>query len=235
MISTTPDNRDAAIVATNLRRLMAKGALTFDDVVAASGLDERTLRAIVRAKSNAHARTLHKLATGFGVSVDELFRPPSQFNPRQFDRATNTLVQSVVASHADMFANWSDADFDELYSRFGTGGQLTEEGVLAGAAAMNAKRDVWRQVSVILESGEADILTEFVDLLYRRTTATPKFSSESRPSAGRRPEHSDQSPSDLRQPADCDHAVVQRLALNKQDGVRDAFGVGDRITCCNLR
>jgi transcriptional regulator with XRE-family HTH domain len=173
MISTTVHNGDAATVALNLRRLMARDAVTFDDVVAASGLDERTLRAIVRGKSNPHARTLNKLANGLGVSVDELFCPPGRFGPRQFDRATNTLVQSVVAAHADIFADWSNAEFDELYSRFGTGGQLTEAGVLAAAADMNAKRDVWRQVNVILESGEAELLTEFVDLLYRRITAGP--------------------------------------------------------------
>jgi transcriptional regulator with XRE-family HTH domain len=172
MISTTPDNRDAALVATNLRRLMARDALTFDDVVAASGLDERTLRAIIRAKSNPHARTLHKLAAGLGESVDELFRPPGRGTSREFDRATNTLVQSVVAAHTDIFANWSDAEFDELYSRFGTGGQLAETGILAAAEAMNAKRDVWRQVNVILESGEAEILAEFVDMLYRRATTS---------------------------------------------------------------
>jgi transcriptional regulator with XRE-family HTH domain len=168
MISTALDNHDAATVAVNLRRLMARDGLTFDEVVVASGLDERTLRAIIRAKSNPHARTLHKLAAGFGVSVDELFCPPGSGGPRQFDRATNTLVQSVVAAHSDLFTNWSDAEFDELFSRFGTGGQLTESGVLAAAEAMNAKRDVWRQVNVILESGEADIFAEFVDVLYRR-------------------------------------------------------------------
>jgi transcriptional regulator with XRE-family HTH domain len=177
MISTTTDNRDAAIVATNLRRLMAKGALTFDEVVAASGLDERTLRAIVRAKSNPHARTLHKLAAGFGVSVDELFRPPGRSASRQFDRASNSLVQSVVAAHAEVFANWSDAELDELCSRFGTGGQLTETGVLAAAEDMNAKRDVWRQVNVVLESSEAELLAEFVNMLYRRATVSPAASN----------------------------------------------------------
>ncbi len=72
------------------------------------------------------------------------------------------------ARRPDVFTDWSDAEFDELFSRFGTGGQLTESGVLAAAEAMNAKRDVWRQVNVILESGEADIFAEFVDVLYRR-------------------------------------------------------------------
>ena len=66
--------------------------------------------------------------------------------------------------------NWSEADFDELYSRFGTGGQLTEAGVLAAADATNAKREVFRQIGVILETSEAELLTKFVELLYARAT-----------------------------------------------------------------
>lgn len=156
----------------NLRRLMAKGGLTFDDVVAASQLDERTLRSVARGNRIPHARTLHKLATGLGVTVEELFQPAGRSSSRHFDRVTNSLVESVVAQHAGKFANWSDADFDELYSRFGTGGQLTEAGVLAAAEAMNAKRDVLRQASVILESSEAELLAEFIQMLFRRATTS---------------------------------------------------------------
>ena len=75
-----------------------------------------------------------------------------------------------MAAHPDVFGNWFEADVDELYSRFGTGGQLTKSGILAAAAAMNAKRQLVRQVSVILESSEAKLLAEFVDILYRRVT-----------------------------------------------------------------
>jgi transcriptional regulator with XRE-family HTH domain len=149
---------------------MARDGLTFDDVVIASNLDERTLRSVARGRTNPHARTLHKLAAGLGVSIDELFRTPGQSSPRRFDRATNSLVQDVVARNLSTFESWSDADFDELFSRFGTGGQLTEAGVLTAAEAMNVKRDVLRRASVILESGEAALLMEFVEMLYRRAT-----------------------------------------------------------------
>jgi transcriptional regulator with XRE-family HTH domain len=169
-ISIAARGGDVALVANNLRRVMAREGLTFDDVVEATGLDERTLRALVRGKNNPHARTLHKLADGLGISIDELFRPLGQTSPRRFDRATNMLVEGVVAAHREKFQNWSEAEFDELYSRFGTGGQLTEAGILAAADAANAKRDLWRQVSVILETSDGKLLTEFVDLLYRRVT-----------------------------------------------------------------
>lgn len=173
LAATSTVQPDAATVAFNLRRHMAREGLTFDDVVAAATLDERTVRGIVRGRTHPHARTLHKLAQGLGIEIDELLRPPGRRAPRAFDRATNSLVESIVTRHAETFAAWSEADFDELYSRFGTGGQLTEPGILTTAEAMNAKRDIGRQVNVILETGEAELLANFVDVLYRRVTATP--------------------------------------------------------------
>src|SRR5262245_38887840 len=171
MASSPSINGDAAIVAGNLRRLMARDNLTFDDVVEATSLDERTLRSLARGVTHPHARTLHKLATGLGVPIDELFQPVARILPRQFDRATNSLVENFVARHPEKFANWSTADFDELYSRFGTGGQLTDDGIAAAADATNLKRELWRRISVILESNETELLTQVVEVLYRRVTS----------------------------------------------------------------
>lgn len=159
--------RSAETVAANVRRLMARDGLTFHDVVEATGLDERTVRGLVRGVNNPHARTLHKFAQGLGVAVDELFQPAAS-SPQAFDRATNPVVESVVEAHAELFETWTEAHFDELYSQFGTGGPLSEAGVLAAAQAINAKRSLLRQVCIILESGESELLADFVQLLYRR-------------------------------------------------------------------
>src|SRR5438093_640274 len=101
LASTSSVHIDAAIVAMNLRRIMARDDLTFDQVVTATELDERTLRSLARGVTNPHARTLHKLAQGLGISIDELFRPVGRAAPRQFDRATNSLVEGVVAGHVE--------------------------------------------------------------------------------------------------------------------------------------
>jgi transcriptional regulator with XRE-family HTH domain len=170
-LSKATPGSSANAIAMNLRRLMARHGLTYDDVVRASGLDERTVRGVARGTNNPHARTLTKLASGLGIDVDELFHQPGQTARQRFDRATNMLVESVVAARGDIFVRWSDAEFDELYSRFGTGGQLTESGILAAAEAMNARRELWRQISIILETGDAALLSEFIQLLYRRATA----------------------------------------------------------------
>ncbi len=67
-----------------------------------------------------------------------------------------------------MFDGWTQADFEELYSRFGTGGALTSSGTAQVVMAMNRKRDVHQKVDVLLETSEADLVIGFVDLLYQK-------------------------------------------------------------------
>lgn len=159
---------------------MARDGLTFGDVVSATGLDERTVRGLVRGKNNPHARTLHKFVSGLGLAIEELFQPVVR-SPRQaFDRSTNPLVSAVVGARSELFSDWGDADFDELFSQFGAGGALNEQGVVAAAEAINHKRLVLRKVAVILESSESELLADFVKLLYRRVTELPQHPTEER-------------------------------------------------------
>lgn len=157
--------------ATNLRRLMARQGLTLEDVVARSGLDERTVKGILAGVNRPHARTLHRLAGGLGVSADELFQDPSLLLHRLFDRRTNPLVEEIVDTNPDVFAGWTEGDFDELYSRFGTGGALSTDGVLAAARIMQRNRQTHRKLSLLLESSEADLVVDLIDAMYRRIAA----------------------------------------------------------------
>jgi transcriptional regulator with XRE-family HTH domain len=158
----------------NLRRLMARLDMTLSEVVDATGLDERTVRSMLHGDTRPHARTLHKLAEGLGIDTDELFVDPYRTAYYAFDKATNPQVALVIEAHPELFADWTDADFAELYSRMAVGGELTEEGALAATAAMNARRDLLYQVSVILESGDADVLREFIGILFRKATSFDK-------------------------------------------------------------
>jgi len=154
----------------NVKRLMARLNMTLAEVVEATGLDERTVRSILRGTTRPHARTLHKLAAGLGIDPDELFQDPRE-GVAAFDRAANPAAAQVIDRYPHLFAKWTRADFEELYSRVAVGGELTEEGALASARAMNRRRELLTQVAVILESGEAELLREFIALLYRRITA----------------------------------------------------------------
>jgi transcriptional regulator with XRE-family HTH domain len=151
----------------NLQRLMAAGGFSMHDLAVRSGVDERTIRGLL-AGNKPHARTLHRLAEGLGVSADEFFVDPAQLLYRRFDRATNPLVQEVVESQPLLFEKWTEADFDELHSRFGAGGPLTREGVLESVRRMNRKRETLDKLNLLLETGEADVLGGIIDLFYEK-------------------------------------------------------------------
>jgi len=151
----------------NLQRLMAAAGLSIHGLAERAGVDERTIRGLL-AGNKPHARTLHRLADGLGVSADEFFVQPTQLLYRHFDRVTNPLVDEVVESQPEVFQDWTEADFDELHSRFGTGGPLTREGVLESARRMNRKREVIDKLNLLLETGEANVLGGIIDLFYEK-------------------------------------------------------------------
>jgi transcriptional regulator with XRE-family HTH domain len=181
-ISTYSRHDLRTLHGANIRRLMARLDMTLQQVVEATGLDERTVRSMSQGDTRPHARTLHKLAEGLGIDTDELFQDPFGAGNVEFDRATNPQVTEVIDRHPEIFADWTDADFAELYSRVAVGGELTEEGALAAAISMNARREVLYQASVILETNEADILREFIGMMFRRVTNLQDSNRETSPS-----------------------------------------------------
>lgn len=102
-------------VALNVRRLMARSGLTLEQVIAATGLSERTVKALVAGTSKPHARTLHRLAEGLGVSVDELFQNASLLAHRLFDRRANPAVDELIGSQPGWFDGWREADLAIAY------------------------------------------------------------------------------------------------------------------------
>jgi len=151
---------------------MARNGMTLRALVSASGLHERTVKAALNGAGKPHARTLHRLAVGLGVSADELFQLPAAARVSSFNRQTNGAVDAIVARQPQRFADWTEADFEELYSNFGTGGALTSDGAEQVIAAIDEKRSVHRKVALLLESSHAELLASFVDLLYQRIAVT---------------------------------------------------------------
>lgn len=153
----------------NLRRLLARNGLTIDELASRSGVDVRSIRGILEGTQRAQSRTLHRLAAGLGCSTDELFLPPAALVARQFDRETNPCVTEVIEAQPELFDDWTEADFHELYSRFGAGGALTSEGVLAVAAQMNRNRGIHEKLAALLESSQAEAIAGIVELLYAQS------------------------------------------------------------------
>lgn len=162
-----------SLLGQNLRRIMARLDLTVDGVARRTDLDERTIKGILSgAKSKPHAHTLHQLAVGLDVATDELFQSPTTLARRQFDRETNPVVHECVQTQPKLFADWIDADFDELYSHMGTGGALTAEGALRAAEAINRKRDLHDKLSLLLETEQATVIAGILELLYEQVKAS---------------------------------------------------------------
>jgi transcriptional regulator with XRE-family HTH domain len=155
-------------VQENLRRLIAQLGWTIAQVAEKSGLDRRTIRGLLEGTSRPHARTLHRLARGLGVPSNELFLDPATLLYRHFDRQTNPVVVQVVEEHPELFRGWTEAEFDELHSRVGTGGPLTAEGAVAAAAQMNRNRGLHEKLAVLLESGQAELIRSIVEVMYEK-------------------------------------------------------------------
>ncbi|HEY2759923.1 MAG TPA: helix-turn-helix transcriptional regulator [Pirellulales bacterium] len=154
--------------AANLRRLMARDGLTLAQLIERSKLNHQTLKGLLSGNRQPQPRTLHRLAASLNVPIEELFQDPALLRHRLFDRQTNPVVDEVIADHPQLFHGWTSAEFDELYSRFGTGGALTTEGALAAAGKMNQRRDVLEKVTLLMETSEAELLQTMIEALYRR-------------------------------------------------------------------
>ena len=155
-------------VGENLCRLMATQGLSSADVAQRTGLDPRTIRAIRDGRHKPQPRTVHRLAAGLGVPADEFFLDPVRLLHRRFDRATNPVVDEVLGASPQLFKEWTEGDFDELYSRVGRGGPLTAAGVAAAAAAMNAHRSLHDMLDVLLESSQSETVRGVLETLYRQ-------------------------------------------------------------------
>lgn len=161
----------------NLRRLMTRLGMTIEEVAARSRIDVRTIKGILDGASRPHARTLHRLAAGLGVSPDEFFVDPAQLVYRCFDRATNPVVADVVENHPELFSGWTEAEFEELHSRFGTGGALTAAGALSAVATMNRNRSAHEKLAVLLESAQAELIRGIVEVMYRNLVQSDNYES----------------------------------------------------------
>lgn len=121
--------------------------------------------------------TLTALAEAFDLPLDHFlwghFEPPQPAvssrsgASRDFDRSTNQAVRQVHEEHPQLFADWTDREWEELYSTFGVGGAMNEEGVIANATQINESRRTRRQLDVIMETHLREVAARVIESLYR--------------------------------------------------------------------
>ena len=150
----------------NLSRLMAAAGLSMRQLAERTGLDERTIRGILGGGKKPHARTLNRLAEGLGICADEFFVDPARLLYRRFDRQTNPVIEQIMETDRELFAGWSESDFDELHSRMGAGGGLTLQGARTAIRQMNRKHELHEKLDLLLESSQAEAISGIVELLH---------------------------------------------------------------------
>jgi transcriptional regulator with XRE-family HTH domain len=132
--------------------------------------------------------TLSRLAAAFDIPVEQLLntrdepapsplRVPATEAARQFDRDTNPEVDAVAAERPQLFSRWTDSDWDELYSTFGSGGALNRQGVIASAEAINRKRETIRRLHLVLDTHLRVVAEELIDTLYRQVRPQSNLAS----------------------------------------------------------
>lgn len=159
------------------------------ELSARSGVSRTTLFQLERgAIPSPRAATLYRLAEALEIPVaylnpDQPFdldrmshdnSPPNSSAAGEFDRQTNPYVDIVRQQFPQVFAEFTQDDWDELYSSFGTGGALTEGGVLRTAEGIAKKRETLRRLSILLETHLAAAAAAMVDSLFDLVKVAPQ-------------------------------------------------------------
>ncbi len=85
---------------------------------------------------------------------------------RLFDRQTNWAIQSVCEQVPSLFEDWDESQWDELFSSFGTGGEMNEAGIRQEATAINARKETVYQLQIVLETHLAEAARGVIRALY---------------------------------------------------------------------
>lgn len=108
------------------------------------------------ASGNSSGIPAGNASTSFMGTVDELV----------FDRQTNWCVQELCERSPELFQDWADQEWEELFSSFGVGGELNEEGVRQQVEAINQRRVTLYELQVLLETHLADAARRVIHSLY---------------------------------------------------------------------
>lgn len=176
--TSSPTQIDPLSLGSRIHEARVHRGWTMSELVRRTGINRGTLYRLEHGDTERpQMKTIQALASAFDISPRCLLapslpadasRPEDRLTVKQrFDRATNPVVSEVVDEQPLLFAGWSDQEMDELYSTFGTGGQLTRQGVVSAAEAINRKRETIRKLHVILETEFREQAVDLIDVLYR--------------------------------------------------------------------
>ena len=166
------NNPAARRLARRIRRACWQRGWNRSEFAQRSGVSRTTLYLLERGKiAQPRGSTLKRIADALEMGVAELVDgpQPTAISPAiKFDRATNGCVREVSEECPQLFSGWSASQWDELYSSFGVGGQLTPQGVVQAAIAINRKSEAAHQLNVILETHLRDVAISLIESLFQQ-------------------------------------------------------------------
>lgn len=152
-----------AYYGENLRRLMAAKNLTLADVARRSGLDIRTINGILNnPQARPHARTLHKLARGLRVPVEELFQAPPLLVQQSPTAVSHPLIHRLLQERPDLFDGWEPGDFARLEALCEERQVQEPAQVIPLATSVNRARQLSSGILRILASNYGSLFLQIV-------------------------------------------------------------------------
>jgi transcriptional regulator with XRE-family HTH domain len=171
-------------LAARIRAECNRRGWSLGELARRAGVSRTTLHHLERSRTGRpHIETLRKIAIALDLPVGTLLgeepsaahragfsasrRPPRDSLPQHFDAPTNPAVAEVMHEQPQLFAGWTQSDFDELVSLFGTGNGLTPRGVARAAESINRRRETIFKLQVVLETHLGKNAIEMIDMLYQ--------------------------------------------------------------------
>jgi len=169
-------------LAVRLQAFRMRKGWNMDRLSEVAGVSRTTVYHLERGDiAKPRASTLYKLAVALEIDPHELSPdampfdagtpgwPPEderrQDDPRaRFDLRTNTCIKAAYRGAAAHFTGWSQQEWDELYSTFGVGGPLTEQGVLEIARKINTLNDERKSLDLYATTDALRIIRESEEL-----------------------------------------------------------------------
>ncbi|MCH7988691.1 MAG: helix-turn-helix transcriptional regulator [Planctomycetes bacterium] len=171
---------DAGKLAAQIRAGCLRKGWNIGELARQAGVSRTTLYHLERgATRKPRYPTVQRIAAALGISPESVCEPspkqPEQLRnisdrtfrgSRVFDRATNNEISEVHHEFPELFSGWADEEWDELYSTFGEGGPLNQQGVVEFAQQINRKRDTLHKLQVVLETHLCPVAVNLIETLY---------------------------------------------------------------------
>ncbi|QDU78903.1 Helix-turn-helix domain protein [Polystyrenella longa] len=182
------NHQDRQLLLLRIDRYCHRKCISQQTLAKKAGISRTFFSNLQRGKVRwPQTNTLAKIAQALEISTEELcdcddernfqlgLSTGSTGNIGELDRRTNPVVTEISMSEPQLFAGWQPQDWEEIYSSFGVGGSLNEDGLKQVAARINEKRELMRKVQVILETHQSEKLEELVDSLYQSVRPDPNL------------------------------------------------------------